>query len=95
MISRSLFRHSTEVLVNTPLALAKQLLLPTEVQIMPTLRERYPDLCPPAKGAAVAGGNDEGHCGIHDETFEEWNMIVCTRLLELLTHSLVRSHDVT
>jgi hypothetical protein len=38
--------HSTEVLVNTPFECSEKLLLPREVQIMPTLQSRCPDLFP-------------------------------------------------
>ena len=82
-----IYSHSIEVLVNSPLISAHHLLLPAEVQLMPTLQARYPDIY---QGAAVAGGDD----GIRDETFEKWNMIVCTCLLDLLVHLLVRSCDV-
>lgn len=71
------YSHSVEVLVNVPLVCAKQLLLPADVQIVPTLRQSYPALY-----------REPAHEG-EDVNFEDWNMSSISRLLQLLTRALV------
>ena len=45
-LSLFLCSHSVEVLVNTPFECSPKLLLPREVQLMPTLHSHHPDLFP-------------------------------------------------
>jgi hypothetical protein len=89
--------HSTEVLVNTPFECSEKLLLPREVQIMPTLQSRCPDLFPGpssrvSEGASPAADSDSGAVekwsGEYDEMWEERNMTAVVCLLKLLIHTL-------
>ena len=68
-----------EVLANVPLVCSKQLLLPGDVQIVPTLRQSYPTLYKESPQEE----EEEEVC------FEGWNMNSVSRLLQLLVHALV------
>ena len=63
--------------MNVPLVCAKQLLLPADVQVVPTLRQSYPSL------------HRESHHEEEEVYYEGWNMSSVSRLLQLLVHALV------